>query len=107
MAQSPSGSWLVAALPYLAAVTTGVAGFFGARFTALAQLQRTLLDASRQWVEETQAQRARDGVRISELEAEILRQRKVIDTKIAENDALARLMERKGIKVPGRPSSEI
>ncbi len=66
-------------LPYLAAVVTGLLGFFGARFTATAPLQASLNDAFRSLMDEWQTERAQHIARISELEAEVLRQRGVIN----------------------------
>jgi len=91
---------LTAALPYWVAAATAVLGFFGARFTTIAQLQKTLLDASREWVEQTQTQRALDTARILELEAEILRQRGVINAMIQFKQSLFRLLERHNIPLP-------
>lgn len=70
---SMSGSDLSAVLPYLAAVVTGLLGFYGARFTATAPLQSSLNDAFRSLMEELQTQHARDIARISEQENEIAR----------------------------------
>ena len=100
-----SGFGLSDALPYLSAGATGLLGFFGAQFTAVARLQKTLLDASRQWVGDTQAQRARDGVRISELEAEVLRQRGEINQHIQREESLQRALERSqaASRKPSRP----
>lgn len=89
-----SGFNWAAALPYLSAVATGLLGFFGAQFTAVARLQKTLLDASRQWVEQLQKQRALDGARIFELEAEVLRQRGEINSHIQREESLQRALER-------------
>ncbi len=70
---SASGSDLSVVLPYLAAVVTGLLGFFGARFTATAPLQSSLNDAFRSLMEELQTQHAHDIARISEQENEIAR----------------------------------
>lgn len=81
-------------LPFLGAAVTGLLGFFGAQFTAVARLQKTLLDASRQWVEQSQTQHARDGVRILELEAEALRQRGEINQHIQRVQSLQHTLDR-------------
>lgn len=90
----PSDFGLSDVLPFLGAVATGLLGFFGAQFTAVARLQKTLLDASRLWVEQSQTQHARDGVRILELEAEILRQRGEISQHIQRGQSLQHALDR-------------
>lgn len=83
-----------AVLPYFVAVLTGLLGWFSAQFTGLVQLQKTLLDASRQWVADSQAQHARDGVRITELESEVLRQRGTINQGLQREESLQRLLDK-------------
>lgn len=95
-----SGFGLSDALPYLSAVVTGLLGFFGAQFTAVARLQKTLLDASRQYVDQSQAQHARDGARILELEAEIIRQRGEINQHIQTKESLQHALERAAQQQP-------
>src|SRR6185369_1167338 len=68
-----SGSDIKDVLPFSASVVTALLAWFAARSTSLARLQKTLLDASRDWVRHTQEQRALDIARISELEAELLK----------------------------------
>lgn len=91
---------LLAALPFAAPVLTAVLGFFAAQCTSVAQLQKTLLDASRQFVRESQEKHAQDAARITELEAEIIRQRGVINAGIQTQQSLCRLLERNNIPVP-------
>jgi chromosome segregation ATPase len=86
---------------------TALLGWFGARFTAHARLEKTLLDASRALVEECQAQHARDGVRISALEetvrereGEIQRLRGEVRQAAQREDSLRRLFERSGVPLP-------
>lgn len=62
-------------LPYLLAAVTALAGWFGARSTAGARLQGTLLNASRQWVEQSQEMLAQRDARISELENDLAKSR--------------------------------
>lgn len=93
---------LLAVLPFLAPVLTAVLGFFAAQFTSVAALQKTLLDASRAYVKESQLQHARDAARIFELEAEVLRQRGVINQGIQLQQSLIRLLEHNGIPIPGQ-----
>ena len=71
--QSPSNSGLSIkdALPFLLSVITAVGGWFAARSTAFAQLSKTVLDASRKLVEQTQALHAQDGAHIARLEERI------------------------------------
>ncbi len=88
------GSEHSAVLPWAGAALTGVVGFFGARFTAFAQLNKTILDASRGLVEEAQSIHARDGARISELEAEVLRQRGEIAQHIQKLESMERQLRR-------------
>ena len=68
----PSGFPWPDVLPYCAAVATALLGWFGARFTAHARLEATLLSASRALVVELQAMHARDTARISALELTVL-----------------------------------
>lgn len=89
-----SGFGLSDALPYLSAAVTGLVGFFGAQFTAVARLQKTLLDASRQWVEEAQKQHALATARISELESEVLRQRGEINQLLQKVESRDHAIER-------------
>lgn len=95
------------ALPYCLAAVTALAGWFGARSTAGARLQKTLLDASRQWVEQSQEERAHLTVRISELETELaatklacLQQAGEIRGLKQYNFSLQETMKRAGIDVP-------
>jgi hypothetical protein len=74
-----SGSGIRGVLPVLAALLVavfgsgGVLGWLGKRFaersSASAQLSKTLLDASREWVEQAQEERAQLTARISEQDA--------------------------------------
>lgn len=83
------------ALLLLSAVGGPVLAYFAARSSAFAQLQKTVFDASAQFVQGAQTQHAADLVRISELEAEILRQRGVVDGQIQHISSCDRMMERK------------
>lgn len=76
-------------------------GFFGARFTGVAQLQAGLNDAFRTLMDEWQTERAQHIARISELESEVLRQRGAINAGIQREQSLLRLLERHEIEVPG------
>lgn len=96
---SPSG-W-AAALPYVLSAVTLVGGWFAAQFTAVAQLQKTLLDASRDFVGDSQAQHARDGVRILELEREVLRLREESNAHIQWVESVKRWAARSGYELPG------
>lgn len=107
----PSGSGLTwtAALPYLAAIGTAALGYLGARFTARAQLEKTLFDASRDWVAQAQEQLARSSARILELEercrvaeAEVIRMRGEVNGSLQREDSLRRFIKRKGITPPPR-----
>ena len=95
-----STSLLMVALPYLGAVVTGLLGWFGARYTAIAPQQMALNDAFRSLVAELQDERAVHIVRISELEGEVIRQRGEISNLLASKDALLRILERNGIQFP-------
>lgn len=104
-----SGSQLTAALPYLAAIIGPALGYFAARFSATARLEKTLLDASRSWVEQSQVRHAQDGVLIStrdaiilEREAEIIRQRGEINQHLQREVSLENFIERSGLKIPGK-----
>ncbi len=104
-----SGLGLKDVLLSSAAIIGPLLGFFAARFTALARLERTLLDASRQWVEDSQKRHAADGVLISgqadellRAKAEVLRQRGEIDAKIQENESLRHFMRRNQLEPPPR-----
>lgn len=88
------------ALPYFVAGGTAALGYFGARLTATAQLQRTLLVASRQWVEESQMQHARDIARISELETEITNQRGNLNQALQREASLLSFIARSGLALP-------
>lgn len=90
----PHGSALSDVLPWAGALLTGFAGWSAARFTAFAQLNKTILDASRLLVEESQTIHARDGVRILELETEVLRQRGEINQGIQRERSLQHAIER-------------
>lgn len=90
----PSGSGLSDVLPFLGAAVTALLGFFAAQFTAVARLQKTLLDASRQWVDQSQKRHAQDGVRILELEGEILRMRGEIAQAIQRAESWQHRYER-------------
>lgn len=96
----PSGSQLWVVLPYCVAVVTGLGGWFAAQFTAVAQLQKILLDASRKYVEESQATHARDIVRNVELEAEILRLRGQVNGLIQWQESIRHWAERSGYTLP-------
>lgn len=73
---------------------TALGGWFAARYTAFAQLNKTVLDASRQMVEDAQAVHARDGARILELETEILRMRGEVNAHIQRERSLEHMIER-------------
>lgn len=70
-------------------------GYFAARSSAFAQLQKITFDASAKFVATAQSQHAADLVRISELEAEVLRLRKQVDIQIGTISSATRLGERK------------
>ena len=99
---------LTGVLPYCLAAVTGVLGWFGSQFTAGAALQRTLLNASRQWVEQSQDMLAHRDARILELEAQIaqlrlenLQQGGEIRSLKQLRDSLIALLKRSGIEIPG------
>jgi peptidoglycan hydrolase CwlO-like protein len=75
MPQSPlppeHGSGLSAALPYLSAIGAAGLTWLAARYTAFAQLSKTVLDASRRLVDQTQALHAQDGALIVEKDEKI------------------------------------
>lgn len=89
-----SSSELRGALPWLGALVTGMTGFFAARYTAFAQLSKTVLDASRELVERGQETHALDGARILELEAEVRRLRGEVNQHIQKEESYQRLIER-------------
>lgn len=102
--QTPSvGAWFSTfkdALPFLGAVVAALLGWSAARFTAVAPQQMAFNDAFRSLVGELQSERAQHIVRISELESEIIRQRGVINSHLAKEDALLRILEKNGIMLP-------
>lgn len=83
------------ALLSLAAILGPVLGYFAARYTATAPLQASLNDAFRTLMDQWQERLAQLTVRNSELEAEVLRQRGVINSNIQSIDSLNRNLERK------------
>lgn len=96
-------------LLFSAAIIGPLLGFFAARFTALARLEKTLLDASRQWVEDSQKRHAADGVLISgqaddlmQARAEVLRLRGEVWAHIQANDSLRSFMKRHKLEPPPR-----
>lgn len=96
----PDGSGWPGALPYVLSIVTLVGGWFAAQFTAVAQLQKTLLDASRLMVAETQALHARDGARIGELEAEVIRMRGLIRQHQQWEESVRRWAARSALHLP-------
>jgi len=97
------GSGLSDALPWLSAAVTGLVGWSAARFTAFAQLNKTILDASRQMVADAQEVHARDGARILELEAEIIRQRGAINQGLQREQSMQHLIDRLRAEIDSRP----
>ncbi len=89
-----SHSGLSAVLPWAAAAATSLVGFFAARFTAFAALNKIVLDASRLLVTDAQSIHARDSARISELEGEIVRQRGELANHIQREQSLQRQIDR-------------
>ena len=103
----PPDSGLLVVLPWAAPVITALIGWFGAQFTGLARLQRTLLDASRQLVEQSQTQHARDNARILEAEAEVIRLRGVVRQYQQRELSLQHWAEREKVTLPPlRPFTE-
>lgn len=103
-----SGLDMSAVLPYFLAAMTGVLGWFGAQFTAGAQLQKTILDASRLWVEQSQEMLAHRDARISALENELSHMRLECLQHSGEirglkqtRDSLTALIKRAGVEIPG------
>jgi hypothetical protein len=94
------GSALLVALPYLGAIAASVLGWFAAQFSTVARLEKTLLGASQSFVEQAQALRAQDGARISELEAEIIRQRGLIRGHQQWEDSVRRWARRSNVDLP-------
>lgn len=93
---------LTGVLPYCLAAVTGVLGWFGSQFTAGAQLQRTILNASRQWVEQSQERHAQDSVHALELETEIRRLRSELNAGLQREASLRNFMKRHGLQPPAR-----
>lgn len=105
---SPPGSGLdlSAVLPYLAAVATGLGGWFAALSTAPARLQTTLNAAFRSLTAELQQERAQLIVRVSALEQErdLARARiEQLQGEIRQNQQLIDSLRR---SPPGEPSPE-
>lgn len=67
-------SWW-AVVPWVIAVVGPLIGWFGAQFSSLAQLTKTMLDASQSMVKRAQSLHTSDAVRISDQESEIVRLR--------------------------------
>lgn len=103
----PSGSVITDALLWLAPIVTALGAWFASQFTAVAKLEKTLLDASRLMVAETQATHARDGVHISnlqdrsgELEAEVIRLRGLIRQHQQWEESVRRWAARSALHLP-------
>ena len=90
------------ALPWLGAGVTALGGWSVARYTAFAQLNKTMLDASRQMVQDSQSVHARDGARILELEAVVLEQRGAINQHIQKEQSMQRMIDRLRAELDGR-----
>ncbi len=107
---SPSfGSIASAVLPYASAIIAGVLAWFASQFSATVRLSKTLFDASRLLVADSQAVHARDGVRISELEqkvgvaeAEVIRMRGEVNGSIQREQSLRAWVVRQGLEPPPR-----
>ncbi len=74
-----ASSLYTVALPFFTAIGASALTYLGVRRTSIAPLRAEVNDAFRTWMHEAQEERARDTVRILELEAEILRQRREIN----------------------------
>jgi hypothetical protein len=97
-----------AVLPSVAAaVAASLLTWFAAQFTAAAQLQKTLLDASRLLVESSQKQHALDTARVLELEqtvrereSEVIRQRGELRSLQQWQRSARRFARRSGFEFP-------
>lgn len=94
------GSLITAVLPYLGAIVASVLGWFAAQFSTVVRLEKTLLGASQSFVEQAQTLRAQDGARISELEAEIIRQRGLIRNHQQWEESVRRWARRSRVDLP-------
>ncbi len=95
-----SGFGLGAALSFFGGIIVALLGLFGVRSSQAAPLQLSVNDAFRTLIGELQEERATLIVRISELEAEVLRQRGVINQGLAREAALGRALAKLGVGDP-------
>ncbi len=89
-----SVSGFSAVLLFCGALLTAVLALFGVRYTARAPLQVTLNDAFRTLMNEWQSEKSRLLARISELEAEVRRQRGEINQHIQVTQSLEHRIQR-------------